>query len=65
MLSTDPSILRWRKSSFSASGNCLEVAIQDESVHIRDSKYGNETTISISYSAWRKFLRTVQCNSIT
>ena len=30
MLSADPSTLVWHKSSFSESGNCVEVAIQGE-----------------------------------
>jgi hypothetical protein len=60
MLNADPSVLRWRKSSFSESGNCVEVAIQDESVLIRDSKYGNERILSVSSSAWREFIQTVQ-----
>jgi Domain of unknown function (DUF397) len=65
MLSADPSALRWRKSSFSESGNCVEVAILDESVLIRDSKYGNDGILSVSSSAWRVFIQAIQHGSIT
>jgi len=60
MLSADPSTLIWRKSSFSDSGNCVEVAAQDESVHIRDSKDTERGILSVSSSAWREFIQTLQ-----
>ena len=61
MLSTDPSASGWRKSSFSEAGNCVEVmAVQDESVLIRDSKYGSDSIICVPPSAWRKFVQTIK-----
>ncbi len=65
MASSDPSVLRWRKSSFSESGNCVEVTTQDESVLIRDSKNPKGGTLSVSSSAWREFIQTVGRNSAT
>ncbi len=60
MLSADP--FGWRKSSFSEAGNCVEVTTQDESVLIRDSKYGNDDGIlSVSSSVWREFARAIKC----
>jgi Domain of unknown function (DUF397) len=64
MLSIDPSALRWRKSSYSESGNCVEATTaQDESVLVRDSKYGNDTILSFSSSAWREFIQTIRRSS--
>jgi hypothetical protein len=62
MPSSDLPALSWRKSSFSQSGNCVEVATQDESVLIRDSKNPKGGTLFVSPSAWRKFIQTVQRN---
>jgi hypothetical protein len=59
MLSVDPSAVTWRKSSFSESTNCVEVAIQNELVLIRDSKNPNEGILSVSASAWREFLQAI------
>jgi hypothetical protein len=65
MLNTDPMVLRWRKSSFSEAGNCVEVSVQEKSVLIRDSKYedsryGNDRILSVSSSVWREFTHTVK-----
>lgn len=66
MLNMDPSAIMWRKSSFSATGNCIEVAVQDESVVlIRDSKNRNGAILSVSSSAWREFIQAVRHNSAT
>jgi Domain of unknown function (DUF397) len=63
MLSIHPTTITWHKSSFSESGNCVEVATQDRSVHIRDSKNPEEGMLSISSSAWQSFIQAVQCNT--
>lgn len=60
MANTEFSRLVWRKSSYSTSGNCVEVAIQDEVVHIRDSKNPNLAVLSIPSSSWLEFIQTIQ-----
>jgi len=57
---SDSPRLVWRKSSFSASGNCVEVAIQGGNVFIRDSKKPNGEVLSISYLAWQRFIQAVR-----
>ena len=52
----------WRKSSFSASGSCIEVAIQNDSVLIRDTKNRSRGTISASSSAWQELIQAIQDN---
>ncbi len=49
----------WRKSSFSANGNCVEVAVQDL-VLIRDSKNPDGGIISVSSSAWQEFIQAIK-----
>jgi hypothetical protein len=68
MSNTDPAALIWRKSSFSESGNCVEVAIPDDEsahtqlVHIRDSKNPNGGVLSMSSSSWREFTDRIRRN---
>ena len=63
MLSIDRATVTWHKSSFSESGNCVEVAAQDRSVLIRDSKNPEEGMLAVSSLAWRAFIQAVQCNT--
>lgn len=62
MLGVDYSVLKWRKSSFSEAGNCVEVAaIQGKSVLlVRDSKPGNDVILVVPSAAWQKFLHEVR-----
>jgi hypothetical protein len=66
MQSTDRSNLAWRKSSFSESGNCVEVAIEEESgiVYVRDSKTPNGAILAVSSSAWQEFANAIRSNSV-
>ncbi|MFB6773928.1 DUF397 domain-containing protein [Streptomyces sp. NPDC056337] len=53
--------LRWFKSSYSGDegGNCVEVATEPATVHIRDSKTPPDDTtphITVAPSAWTAFL---------
>ncbi|WP_157529622.1 DUF397 domain-containing protein [Nocardia sp. NRRL S-836] len=48
--------LVWRTSSYSNSGNCVEVAFADESVWIRDSFDGNGQKLAIPVGNWTRFL---------
>ncbi len=49
----------WRKSSFSANGNCVEVAVQDV-ILIRDSKNPDGGIISVSSSVWQEFIQAIK-----
>jgi hypothetical protein len=46
----------WRKSSFSASGDCLEWRMTDDGVHLRDSKDHSGAMINLSLSEWAAFV---------
>ena len=48
--------LVWRKSSFSESGNCVEVAILDDQILVRDSKDRNGPVLTFGVNEWRDFL---------
>ena len=55
----DLSSAEFRKSSFSGANGCVEVAIQDDGVAVRDSKHRNGAVLEFSYSEWEAFLRGV------
>jgi hypothetical protein len=46
----------WRKSTASNSGGCVEVAVADESVLIRDSVNPDGPVLKVSTAAWSVFL---------
>ncbi len=47
----------WRKSSYSTSENCVEVAVVRPSFAVRDSKDPGNAVLAFSPSAWQAFLR--------
>jgi hypothetical protein len=54
------SALAWRKSSFSNSGGCVEVAAGEGAAFVRDTKHRNGKTLSFPLSAWTKFIDAIQ-----
>ena len=54
--STARRTLRWRKSSASDPGDCVEVALTDDAVYVRDSKNANDSPLSFTYAEWRAFV---------
>ena len=53
---TDPSTAEWRKSSYCASGTCVEVALLGGHVAVRDSKDRRGPLLYFSHSEWADFL---------
>jgi hypothetical protein len=48
--------LNWIKSTYSAQGNCVELADRDQGVHVRDSQQsGTGPVLSFSADAWQAF----------
>lgn len=52
--------LSWRKSSASATGDCVEVALSSESILVRDSKQIIPYILKFTSAGWRAFLSGVQ-----
>jgi hypothetical protein len=46
----------WHTSSFCSSGNCVEVAVIDESIAVRDSKNPRGAVQMYSPDEWTAFL---------
>jgi hypothetical protein len=55
--------LTWVKSSYSSTGNCVEVAGHPGRVLIRDTKDQSGPVLSISVEAWRRFAGQVKRSS--
>jgi hypothetical protein len=49
----------WRKSSHSASGNCIEVADVRGQVCVRDSKDPDGPVLAFTPAQWDEFLRSL------
>ncbi|MGW2329149.1 DUF397 domain-containing protein [Streptomyces sp. NPDC001700] len=49
--------LDWFKSSYSGGGggNCVEVAVRPDAVHVRDSKDTRRGSLTVSRRAWSTF----------
>jgi Domain of unknown function (DUF397) len=53
---TDRRELNWRTSSRSGGGNCVEVAVDDDLVHMRHSKDRSGPVLTFSRAAFREFV---------
>jgi hypothetical protein len=52
--------VHWHKSTASASGACVEVAIVHPRVLVRDSKDRTGPVISVSATSWAAFIATAK-----
>ncbi|MEV6055234.1 DUF397 domain-containing protein [Streptomyces sp. NPDC052107] len=53
--------LVWFKSSYSGTqgDNCIEVAVTEQAVHVRDSKDSMRTPFAVGRDGWLRFLHFV------
>lgn len=56
MADTERTHVTWRRSTASGSGNCVEVAFDDESVLVRNSRDPVGPVLSFSAEEWVAFL---------
>jgi hypothetical protein len=52
----DSHALSWRKSSASASGDCVEVAFSSDLILVRDSKRAYSHMLTFTPPRWQAFL---------
>jgi hypothetical protein len=50
----------WRKSSFCASGECVEVAAQNGMILLRDSQEPRGSMLRYTTEEWRSFVRGIK-----
>jgi hypothetical protein len=46
----------WRRSTLCANGSCVEVAVADRHVAMRDSKMRNSPVLQFDRKSWEAFL---------
>lgn len=58
--------LNWRKSSYSGGdgGNCVEIAVTEKTVHVRDSKDKAGPTLAFSAETWTAFVNYARVHNI-
>ena len=60
MATFDDTAAKWRKSSFSQNGDCVETAFSAGRVLVRDSKRPDESVLAFTSSEWSAFLAGVR-----
>ncbi|MDL2082267.1 DUF397 domain-containing protein [Streptomyces sp. GXMU-J15] len=60
-MNSDTTGLAWFKSSYSGTqgDDCVEIAIAEQAVHVRDSKDVSRTTFAVGREGWVPFVRYV------
>jgi hypothetical protein len=58
-------MIRWRKSSYSAQSNCIEVARRPGAVLLRDSKDPHGPVTAFATPAWRAFVTALRRDELT
>jgi len=57
--------MKWRKSSYSSNGNCVEVALLSSGqVAIRDSKNPTGPILELNANDWQAFLTWMRTDAI-
>lgn len=56
MTTRGPRGIAWRKSSYTAECNCVEVARESAGVLVRDSKDPDGHVLSVAAADWKAFL---------
>ena len=51
--------VKWTKSTFCADGQCIEVALIDDQVAVRDNKNVEQEALRFSQAEWATFLSRV------
>lgn len=56
--------LVWRKSTFSGPHECVEAAVDRQSIFVRDSKNVSDPPLEISLDSWLTFLNRVKAGEL-
>ena len=59
---SDQGALRWHISSFCDPSSCVEVAVDADSVYVRNSQKPAQEPLTFDYSEWNAFLLGVRNN---
>ncbi|MGW0981369.1 DUF397 domain-containing protein [Streptomyces xiamenensis] len=61
-MSSGTTELAWFKSSYSGSegDSCVEIAITEQAIHVRDSKDTTHPPFTVSRQGWTPFVRSLR-----
>jgi uncharacterized protein DUF397 len=62
MANTNQAASVWKKSSFSATGNCVQVQRDSTFIYLRDSKDPHGPVLNFTEKEWAAFIAGVQHN---
>jgi hypothetical protein len=60
MTASNQVVAKWRKSSFSQGGDCVEILFSGRAVLVRDSKDPHGSALAFTSSEWSAFLAGVR-----
>jgi len=60
MVEGDSTTGEWHTSSVSGGGECVEVRIAADQVHVRDTKDRQKALLTFTHSEWRAFVSGVR-----
>ena len=63
-MSTPETPPRWRKSSHSQNGDCVEWATGKRHVYVQDSSYAPGPALKFTYSVWQTFITEVKSSEV-
>jgi len=63
MTDSPPPARRWRKSSASESGGCVEICADERAVRVRDSKNPDGPELRVSRGGWSALLSALKDQS--
>lgn len=58
--SSDQEVIAWQRSTASHGTNCVEAALVDHLVWVRDSKSPDGPILSFTQASWRALLAAIQ-----
>lgn len=64
MTAREPDGALWRKSSYSSSGDCVEVAPVPGGVLVRDSKNPDGPVLAVAATGWQAFRHAVTTDRV-
>jgi hypothetical protein len=59
---SDEGALKWRKASFCHPSSCVEVAIEPDSVYVRNSRAPGQEPLIFDHAEWSAFVLGVRNN---
>lgn len=57
-------LIQWKKSTFTVNAECVEVAVAEHTVHVRDSKQPQGSSLSFTRAEWDLFMTGIRAGEM-